>query len=554
MHTRQLLSVKAQLTLLVSLTCGLFLAAIVGSSWLMQSGQQSLLNYIDEEAALERDVTKAYAEALQMGQAIRNILIDPANPKAYRNYEGAEKKFDAAIDRIVAKGHLLGDGSSTLDAMMAFQRKWAPLRAKVIDQVRAGNADAARDILVREETPAWRELRSLLLDQMEHLAGVSGKVKAGVRTSLDQANLIAAALALIAVIASAGMAVYVIRDRFRQLGGEPSYAVSVAHRIADGDLAIPVNTRNGDRESLLGAMSAMQAGLVRTIGDIRQNTSRVSEAIVFLHHTQESVAESSSQQSDASSAIAAAIEQMTESISHVASHADNADQLTTSTTDDVRRGSEVIREATDAITRISDCMSTSAAVMSRLDDSARGISDIVNLIREVSDQTNLLALNAAIEAARAGEQGRGFAVVADEVRKLAERTSGATEEISRMIVQVQASTRQAVTSMEEGHALAGLGAEHARHAREAISTLEQDTQRVRTAISSISATLREQRTVSTDIAHKIDHIAQMSTRNREATRNSLDRVAELNVLAASLDNHVGRFQLMDQTGQGTSGA
>ncbi len=536
-------SVRAQLLFLVTVTCGLFIAALAGSLWQMQAGQAKLLDFIDEELATERDVTKTYAQGLQMGQALRNILIDPGNPQAYTNFENARKGFDETIARVKASPQILKGGNATVAAIDDIHRRWSPLQTQVIERVRADDPDGAKEVLVRGETPAWREMRAILLEQIAHLESLSGEVKVDVLGGLERANLTALILALVALAACIGVSLYVIRDLFRQLGGEPAYAAEVARRIAAGELDQAVALRSGDRDSLLAAMKNMQDGLIGTIGEIRQLADQVAGSITVLRSNEEQIADASMQQSEAGSAIAAAVEQMTVSITQVSEHADDADRLTEEASGQVQGSVRVINEATETIGKIAERMSASAEVMADLGASAEGISEIVKVIQGVAEQTNLLALNAAIEAARAGEQGRGFAVVADEVRKLAERTAQSTHEITGMIQRVQASTHQAVRSMEDGRELADRGAESAGRAREAVSALQSGSIHVREAVASINAALREQRSASTDIAQSIEQIAQMSEQNHAATRDSLGRAGELQALAEALESTVGRFRL-----------
>jgi methyl-accepting chemotaxis protein len=192
---------------------------------------------------------------------------------------------------------------------------------------------------------------------------------------------------------------------------------------------------------------------------------------------------------------------------------------------------------------ISEAVQSSSAIIEDLGRQSDQITSIVNTIKEIADQTNLLALNAAIEAARAGEQGRGFAVVADEVRKLAERTTLSTAEIAGMVGKIQNGTRNAVSSMETGVVQAGKGVDLASQAGTSITEIRDGSVRVMEVVNSISDSIREQGTVSSEIAKNIERIAQMSEESANAIQNTTNAARHLQQLSSGLHNSVSRFKL-----------
>ena len=192
---------------------------------------------------------------------------------------------------------------------------------------------------------------------------------------------------------------------------------------------------------------------------------------------------------------------------------------------------------------IAQTVNESARIIEQLGKHSENISAIVNVIKEIADQTNLLALNAAIEAARAGEQGRGFAVVADEVRKLAERTTQSTKEISDMIGAIQQGTESAVASMQGGVSRVAEGVTLSRRAGEAIARIRQGTQDVRQSVGDISDAMGEQSQASNEIARGVEHIAQMAERNSTEVRATADTVLHLEQMATTLQAEVQRFRV-----------
>ncbi len=537
------LTVRAQLILLAAVSCTLFAIALAVAVWQLQAGGARLSAFIDTELAAEREAARAYAHGLQMGQALRNILLDPANPKAYENFQAAKTGFDDTLARLLAAPAVLDGGVATAARLRELAERWAPLQAQVIERVRAGDNVAAQRTLVASETPAWREVRAELMKQVAHLEKLAGATRASSAAAIERGRLTVSALGGAALLACLVASVLVVRGVLGQLGGEPAVVAAVARRMTEGDLQQNITAAAARPDSLMVAMQAMQSGLGGIVREIRGDAVRVVEAAAGLRHNEEEVASAALAQSDGAQSIAAAVEEMSASIAVVAELADDADRFSGEAEQRVRDGGAVINEAVDMIGRVSERMSASAAVVGDLGARAESISDIAKVIQGIAEQTNLLALNAAIEAARAGEQGRGFAVVADEVRKLAERTAQSTQEINTMIERVQDSARQAVDTMEDGRELAGRGAACAARAHEAVGALEEGTVRVRQVVGEISLALREQRETSTSIAQSVERIARMSERSHAATRDSLQRAQALDGLADGLARAVGRFRV-----------
>ena len=540
---KKTVSIKLQLLLLGVVTCGLFVIALGSTLWEMRNSQQKLIAYIDTELAAERHLRELYAQGLQMGQAIRNVLLDPANLKAYANHDKAEQGFDAALDGLAALD-LQGAGArNLLTGLRAGQAAWQPLRRAVIETVRAGDLAAARETLVKRETPAWRSVKQVMLDGLVEAQQQTVETRAALVDMLQAAQRKALLLGALALVASVIVTVLILRRLAAQVGGEPAYAVEVARRIAARQLDEAVRVEGGREGSVLGAMAEMQAQLSGALGEVQRNARALGEAAGSLQANAARVERASLSQSESGGAIAAAVEQMTVSISQVSDNASEADRLAGEADQRVHEGIRVIDEAGEAMQAIAGRIEASAAVMTELGRNTEGISGIVKVIEELAGQTNLLALNAAIEAARAGEQGRGFAVVADEVRKLAERTAHSTQEIAQMVLRVQESAQQAIEGMRDGEALAGEGLARSGLARDAVSMLEASTALVRDAVASINLALREQRSASAEIARGVEHIAAMSEETHTASRDSAQRADDVKGLAVGLADTVGRFRL-----------
>jgi methyl-accepting chemotaxis protein len=345
------------------------------------------------------------------------------------------------------------------------------------------------------------------------------------------------------LILGALIATFVSRTIMGSVGGEPTYAADVTRKIADGDLSFPITTRPGDTNSLLATMKAMQASLRTMITQSRDTATGLADQAKSLAAVSHSVADRSTHQAEAAASMAASVQEMNSSISRVAENAGQGRSMTDEASKLSVDGASLVRSTVDKIHSIASSVSTSSQVIADLGVQSDKISSIVNVIKEIADQTNLLALNAAIEAARAGEQGRGFAVVADEVRKLAERTALSTREIASMIGAIQTSTHSAVQGMAEGSAYVNDGVAMAERTGESMNLIDASARKVSAVVEDISNTLREQSATSSDIANSVEKIARMIEENGTTDREVSNSAKRLQELAESLMASVGKFKV-----------
>ncbi|MBI3141062.1 MAG: methyl-accepting chemotaxis protein [Rhodocyclales bacterium] len=287
--------------------------------------------------------------------------------------------------------------------------------------------------------------------------------------------------------------------------------------------------------------------LVRSIqgifGKVCFNSVQVAEVAETLIAEAQLVAGGSQLQRDAAQGTVHAVDEMTTGIDQVAANAALTARNAQSARELSKRGADIVGRASTEIERIARSVEDSAKMVAALGERSQAISGIVRVIHDIADQTNLLALNAAIEAARAGEQGRGFAVVADEVRKLAERTTAATGEISAMISAIQVETQSAIGSIQQGSAQARVGADLAREAADALQRINSGAQETMEKIEAIAAAIQQQSGNGASISHHMQDVLANAENNNEVANRTLAEAGRLDVLAANLKEVGNVFKL-----------
>ncbi|MBD7977637.1 methyl-accepting chemotaxis protein [Pseudomonadaceae bacterium Sa2CUA2] len=510
--------------------------------WYAQRSKDQLQEFVERFITVNSLATKSYANGLQTGQALRNILLDPGNQRGHDNYANAVKAFGEQAAALIERMRRHPVSTPRADELEVKIRAWRPKQDRVIELVKAQRVSEAMVYLNAEETPAWREVRAILMAVVANSEERAAARNTDLIASLEASERMSMIISLLALLLVALATFFIGRGVLRQVGGEPTDAALALRRIAGGDLTQTLSLAHGDRDSILAAAVEMQAQLGDLIGAIHQDAQAVLSASEKLQHNAGIVSAAAQEQSDATSAIAAATEELTVSIGAMSDHAGEALNLSQNTESQVRQGLEGISLTTSTINKVAHSMAESTVTMEELSKKVININGIARTIHEIADQTNLLALNAAIEAARAGEQGRGFAVVADEVRNLAARTASSTVEISEMLSDIQNSSQMALNTLSQTQALVQDSAASTQQVQSAVSGLDESAAELRSAINSIQLGLHEQSMAGTDIAQRVEMIAQGIANTNQAAASSSSYARELLGLSQTLRTQVSRFR------------
>ena len=534
------MTLKRQLLLISGGAFSVLFAVLAYALYALDRASEETDHLIGHEVSAQLAYTNLYASGLQAASSMRSVVLDPKNEVGYANLKRGLDDFDAALalaKSIPPTESQKPDALRSIETMHA-QRKQLIERATTLVR---NDVPRAMALLNDEEIPLWRKIRDVLLEQVK---AARTDMDAARQEGADAAHRVIAVVGvctLLALIFGGVCLALLVRRLDSSLGGDPVAVAAAAAAVAQGDLsqALP----GAAPGSVIESMRRMQGQLVDSVTVIRAGAEQLNVAAERLNDNETGVAERVQQQSDKLAEIAAAVEQLTTSIRVVADLGSETNSLAQGAGQQAGQGVVAIERVLTEMNAIQRAVDRAATVIAELGRESESIASVVGTIREIADQTNLLALNAAIEAARAGEQGRGFAVVADEVRKLAERTTTSTGEIGATIARVRAGIGEATGRMNEGVDIVASGRTLANDAGAVMQTILHNAEEVVRTVHEMAHSVSEQSTVSTQIAQRIEAISLASEDNMRAVDEAVGATQRVNTLAHQLTDSVRVFRL-----------
>ena len=522
----------------LNILASLIIVGITISSLYSISGQ--FQHYLDT-AAQRQKLLMAIKADMGFGAGIHNFKnyvlrgAEKYYPRIDKNFSGALE----SIDRYRQLHDLSPEEAAALDKIAGVAQAYLNNAKKIKPLIEKGASPEEVDKVVKiNDGPALEGFKTL--DDGYHR--ITSETTESMKRVIDDAITSVSMVIAVIVIIILGLSGYMILSTVRRIKG----AASAMHEIADGDgdltRELPVEN-NDELGQLTSSFNTFRSKIHELISRVLHNSQTIESSANKLTELSNSTHVDVQQQQKRTEEAASALEQMTQAMDVMMESTDTAARNADEADKQALQSKQQISRTIETINRLAAEMEHAAAATEKLQQDSLQIGSVLDVIRGIAEQTNLLALNAAIEAARAGEQGRGFAVVADEVRTLASRTQQSTEEIQSMIEELQSNTGLVVSVIEKGQKIGSESVEQSRSAGESLDAISQLVNDIRELNARIATSVREQTEASRTIYNNVGDINQLSNRSAHSAEESLRHSRELHALAQQMRELMGQFRL-----------
>ncbi len=513
-------------------------------TWSANDSLKRFSSFIDEDLAVERSIISMSRDFKLQVQEWKNVLLRGANQEDLERYWNGFLKLDAKVQ---ADGKALlpsiknPDVAKKIESFLVEHKKASAGYAKGLDVFKQAKFEVTSgDKAVR----GIERLPAKLLKESAEILYVQGVNKYEEHKAKTQGNIIMG-LVFMAISVVVAFVVFVVFIQLQILAPANSLVKNMG-RMAVGDFSHPIVSKNSDEFGQIRRSSEkVRQSLGEIISTVRESTDMLVAEVGTLGEVVSSTREGVLEQHTQTEHVATAINQMTATVQEVSRSAGSASEAANSADAEAKNGSAVVSRTVENIGMLTQEITKTAETVESLSKDSEQIDTVLDVIRGISEQTNLLALNAAIEAARAGEAGRGFAVVADEVRALASRTQESTQEIQTMIERLQEGSKNAVAAMNRGQEDAQGSAAQAAEARAALETITRAVASINEMNAQIATASGEQSSVAEEINRNIISIATVAENSAQGAQLIEASNLKLTSLAKDLSDHMAHFRLED---------
>jgi methyl-accepting chemotaxis protein len=415
------------------------------------------------------------------------------------------------------------------------EREYFPLLSANKRQQAAGLASGAMETKYEEHRRAIDKLVKLSTDSSDAREKNAAQVA-------SNRMLLLVSIAVIILAITITLSIFIIRAILGQLGGDPTIIANATQMISSGDLNIGLGSSNGSSKGVIADMQKMSEKLKEVVAHVKQSAENVDGKSHQLTSTSDDLSKGSKNLDAQIDQVVTAMTEVSQTIMDMAKNSTQAAEASKNASATATKGKQIVDSTAEDMRGIATTVQAAANTIQELGRSSAQIGEIVAVINGIADQTNLLALNAAIEAARAGEQGRGFAVVADEVRKLAERTGQATKDIAQRIASIQAAATESVGAMEKGNAEVERGVALAKEASASMDTIVASSSNAMDMVQRIAAATEQQSAATEEVTQSMESIAHIIKQSSTSAEHIQSSAGELAGLSSELKTTVAWFR------------